>query len=395
MTTRPNDPADCDGEPRGAIPWFVHENPYPWQVRMYRSLRTGVVPESVYLPTGTGKTTVALLYLLALIQGAPLPRRLVYVVDRRAIVDQTRDAVASWTAAIAAQPELRDRLDAMAAFPTPDGDDAIPVGVLRGGVVDSGEWRMDPARPSVVVGTVDMIGSRLLFSGYGDGRTRRPLHAGLLGHDATILLDEAHLSAPMADLLRSLAAMQQSNGCRGGVRSLRVMAMSATPTSSNRPTWTAHDERDAAFRARLHAPKRLRLHVSDRKDIVRTVVKLATAPALRGSILLYLRTVKDAKAVHGALVRKTRDTTRVGLLTGTLRGRERDELLSSPVWRRSAPASCPPSAWRCPRQVAGVELKAGGTCRRIAGSPRCPRQVAGVALKKLVGDLIVARPLLR
>ena len=28
---------------------------------------------------------------------------------------------------------------------------------------DDGEWRIDPARPAVVVGTIDMIGSRIMF----------------------------------------------------------------------------------------------------------------------------------------------------------------------------------------------------------------------------------------
>ena len=46
----------------------------------------------------------------------------------------------------------------------------------------------------VVIGTVDMIGSRLLFSGYGDGLSRRALHAGLLGHDAFLLDDPRYMN---------------------------------------------------------------------------------------------------------------------------------------------------------------------------------------------------------
>ena len=43
---------------------------------------------AVDIPTGLGKTSVMALWLIAIAEGANLPRRLVYVVDRRAVVDQ-------------------------------------------------------------------------------------------------------------------------------------------------------------------------------------------------------------------------------------------------------------------------------------------------------------------
>lgn len=331
------------------IPHFDHADPYPWQVGIYRQLCDGIVPESLYLPTGTGKTSIALLYLLALLDGAPLPRRLVYVVDRRAIVDQTRDRIREWVRGFVAQPKLVERANDLAAFPPSRDDEIIPVGVLRGGVADTGEWRVDPARPSVVVGTVDMIGSRLLFSGYGDGRSRRALHAGLLGHDTTIVLDEAHLSKPMDSLLRFIERMQgEHSASTNDVGRFKVLTMSATPSPGRDVArgWGPEDERHPAFRARLDATKRCRLHPVFRADgkpvtAAQRQDKIAeVARSIRtGSVVVYVKTVRDAVAVHRKLASAVdKDRARCGLLTGTIRGRERTNLTKSPLWQRFSPS---------------------------------------------------------
>lgn len=333
------------------IPHFDHADPYPWQVGIYRQLCDGIVPESLYLPTGTGKTSIVLLYLLALLDGAPLSRRLVYIVDRRAIVDQTRDRIREWVRGFVAQPKLVERANDLAAFSPLRDDEIIPVGVLRGGVADTGEWRVDPARPSVVVGTVDMIGSRLLFSGYGDGRSRRSLHAGLLGRDATIVLDEAHLSVPMDCLLRSIERMQDRHpaSTKGvGRLPIKVLTMSATPSPRRDVArgWGPEDERHPAFRARLDAIKRCRLHPVFRADgkpatAAQRQDKIAeVARSIRtGSVVVYVKTVRDAVAIHRKLASAVaKDPERCGLLTGTIRGRERTNLTKSPLWQRFSPS---------------------------------------------------------
>ena len=51
---------------------------------------------------------------------------------------------------------------------------------LPTGFADNADWRNDPRRPAVIVGTVDMAGSRLLLAGYGCGFKSKPLHAGFL-----------------------------------------------------------------------------------------------------------------------------------------------------------------------------------------------------------------------
>lgn len=70
---------------------------FPWQWRLYQSLTKAsaeALPTTCELPTGLGKTSVVALWLLALASGAcRLPRRLVYVVNRRTVVDQTTTEV--------------------------------------------------------------------------------------------------------------------------------------------------------------------------------------------------------------------------------------------------------------------------------------------------------------
>ena len=140
------------------------------------------------------------IWLLARAAGAPLPRRLVYVVDRRTVVDQ-----ATWFA-----EQLRKRLqedETLASIRCALGLDekrSLPISTLRGQHADNREWMADPSSPAIIVGTVYMIGSRLLFEGYGVSRRMRPYVAGLLGCDTLVMLDEAHLSGPFERLLRAI-----------------------------------------------------------------------------------------------------------------------------------------------------------------------------------------------
>ncbi len=83
--------------------------------------------------------------------------------------------------------------------------DSLAVSTLRGQFVDNREWLADPTKPAIVIGTIDMIGSRLLFEGYGVSRTMRRYHAGFLGADSLCVLDEAHLCLPFEVLLQTIA----------------------------------------------------------------------------------------------------------------------------------------------------------------------------------------------
>ena len=172
--------------------------PFPWQRRLYSQMVAGQLPSAIDIPTGLGKTAVMTVWLLARASCPKLPRRLVYIVDRRAVVDQATDEAL----------KLRQRLDAQSLIHIRSGlglaGRKLPVSTLRGKHVDNREWLEDPTSPAIVVGTVDMVGSRLLFEGYGVSRRMRPFQAGLLGCDTLWLLDEAHLSGPFESLLKAV-----------------------------------------------------------------------------------------------------------------------------------------------------------------------------------------------
>lgn len=205
--------------------------PFPWQRALYERFVAGDFPKACDLPTGLGKTSVIALWLLALAKDPSLPRRLVYVVNRRTVVDQSTAEVERLCKQLvtSAAKSLRDALDAMAAT---TGEQPLAISTLRGEFADSGEWRRDPSRAAVIVGTVDMIGSRLLFSGYGCGFRSRPLHAGFLAQDALLVHDEAHLEPAFQSLLTAIAEEQQR--CHEP-RPLRVLALSAAATGRAEP----------------------------------------------------------------------------------------------------------------------------------------------------------------
>ena len=249
-------------------------DPFPWQQRLFdECFSQGEIPPAVDIPTGLGKTAVIAVWLLARACGAPLPRRLVYVVDRRAVVDQATDFAET----------LRKNLSREELAPVRRelglGDDGLlPISTLRGRHIDNREWMADPSSTAVIIGTVDMVGSRLLFSGYGVSRRMRPYVAGLLGCDTLVMLDEAHLARPFRELLRAVEDGRTGPTAKGtdahtGSLSgpaarpsvpppFHVLPLSATLAGETdaKPFVLDEDDRDnATVRTRLEAPKALRI----------------------------------------------------------------------------------------------------------------------------------------
>ncbi|HZL16789.1 MAG TPA: type I-U CRISPR-associated helicase/endonuclease Cas3 [Polyangia bacterium] len=304
-----------------AFEQLTGKSPFPWQRALYEELLTGNIPPSCDLPTGLGKTSVIAIWLLARVAGAPLPRRLVYVVNRRTVVDQTTDEVL----------RLREN-SARAGI-----EETLAVSTLRGQMADNRAWSADPSQNAVICGTVDMIGSRLLFGGYRIGFRSRPLHAGFLGQDAFLVHDEAHLEPAFQQLLEGIQLEQKR---AGDPWPLRVMELTATSRSSAEDSFrlSGADRDHPIVAQRLRATKKLTLHVTGERTLPPNVA--AQALAFRDSglaVLLYLRTI-DALTSVVSLLRRA--GVEVQQLTGTMRGYERDRLVEhDPVFARFLPDS--------------------------------------------------------
>lgn len=293
---------------------------------------------SCNLPTGLGKTSVIAIWLIAL-ANAPdkVPRRLGYVVNRRTVVDQATDEATKIRGRLTANDrsnvlaDLANRLAALAADPTAG---PLAISTLRGEFADNGEWRSDPGRPAVIVGTVDMIGSRLLFSGYGIGFKTKPLHAGFLGQHVLLVHDEAHLEPAFQELIEAIRDEQKNEPAPlGEEMRFKLAALTATPRGNNKPFGLeTPDYNHAEVKKRIEAKKTITLHpLDDEKKLADTIALLALKHKdSRRAVLVFVRKVDDVEKVVKKLPKHATQQ-----LTGTLRGYERDKLAKDdPIFRR-------------------------------------------------------------
>jgi len=177
--------------------------PFPWQKRLLEQVAAnGQWPQVLDLPTGSGKTAAIdiAVFHLALEAGRSAERRapvrIAFVVDRRLVVDDAFERARKIEWAIAeAKGEISKRVAERLRLLS--GDDAPLIARrLRGGIPREDDWARTPSQPTVLCSTVDQVGSRILFRGYGVSDSMKPVHAGLFGADCLILLDEAHLAEP-------------------------------------------------------------------------------------------------------------------------------------------------------------------------------------------------------
>ena len=327
--------------------------PMSWQQRLYdEHFAKGKLPSAVSVPTGLGKTAVMAIWLTALARQmesgeASLPRRLVYVVDRRAVVDQATQFAESLRENLqkAEAGELRAALGL-------SEKQALPISTLRGQFVDNRDWLRDPSRPAVIVGTVDMVGSQLLFRGYGVSPKMHPYHAGLLGVDALVMLDEAHLVPPFEALLAQITEdtgryRPQSEQLERLLPKFQLLPLSATGRRQTAQPFTLEEQDlrnpdDAIVLQRLFAEKHLTLQKKGDEKLEDALAEQAWALALSPQeqntgeklkaafkpvrVIVYCNSREVAEKTKAALDKKAGKTVAQGrteLFVGARRVKER------------------------------------------------------------------------
>lgn len=178
----------------------AEQHPDAWQV----ALATHAWPRVVIAPTGSGKTAAVTLgwAVHRLRDPEQTPRRLVWCLPMRTLVEQTAEAVREWFGKLTADMDGEGRL------PRPDD-----VHVLMGGVEADG-WLKRPELPAVLVGTQDMLLSRALMRGYASSRALWPMEFALLHEDAQWVFDEVQLMGAGRATSARLEAFRQSEADR-------------------------------------------------------------------------------------------------------------------------------------------------------------------------------------
>lgn len=192
---------------------------YAWQVEFANN----EWPRVLVAPTGSGKTAAVTLgwAVHRLTRRTGTPRRLVWCLPMRTLVEQTAEKAKEWFGRLAS-------IDDSKRLPTPE-----EVHVLMGGTA-SAEWLLAPEQPAVVVGTQDMLLSRALMRGYASSRAIWPMEFALLHEDAQWVFDEVQLMGAGRATSAQLEAFRQDEAERaakagvGHGRPARSLWLSAT-----------------------------------------------------------------------------------------------------------------------------------------------------------------------
>jgi len=331
--------------------------PFPWQARLARKVvESGRWPTLLDLPTGAGKTAaidIAVFHLACEAGRGPArraPLRILFVIDRRIVVDAAAERAKKIAKALV-DKERREQCPVLSGVANAlcrlSGDPEHPLDVvrLRGGAPQERDWARSPAQPLVAVSTVDQVGSRLLFRGYGVSPRMAPIHAGLVGADALWLLDEVHLSRPLEETLEAIRSGHPDDDGAGllaerpRLAPFAVVRLSATPGAEREeePFQLGGDDRaHQVLKPRLAASKLATLKTFDgeaARAFAEAALELVNdGDARHGRIAVVVNRVDLARAVFERLctdlgapsdeVRKAE----VLLLTGRIRPLDREGL---------------------------------------------------------------------
>lgn len=177
--------------------------PFPYQI----TLAAKPWPDFLEIPTGLGKTAAVMLAWLfkrQIVHESGTPRRLVYCLPMRVLVEQTEANIRTWLARL----NLTDQVN---------------VHILMGGE-DGKSWVEQPEKDAILIGTQDMLLSRALMRGYGISRYQWPVHFALLHNDALWVFDEVQLMGAGLATSAQLEAFRRELPTSAVTKSLWVSA---------------------------------------------------------------------------------------------------------------------------------------------------------------------------
>ena len=292
-------------------------------------------PDALIAPTGLGKTAAVVLGWAWQNTAAecPPPRRLVYCLPMRTLVDQTERNVREWLQRLCnADPHCKSRL--------PDTETGVHV--LMGGS-DEPRWFEQPEHPAILIGTQDMLLSRALMRGYAMSRFRWPVDFALLHNDAQWVFDEVQLMGSGLATSTQLEGFRRKLGTKIASRSLWVSAtlhpdwlgtvdFQQSPTVWRVPYDFPEDGQSRHVRKLIDAPKPIQqaslAPVSAKKADLDDYATALAEETLRlhqedRTTIVVVNTVARAQAVHRALHKKDIPPTRLALIHSRFRPKDR------------------------------------------------------------------------
>ncbi len=199
-------------------------DPFEYQLR----LAEGQWPDLLDVPTGMGKTAAVVLAWLwkrgwrggerRPCPDSGMPRRLVYCLPMRVLVEQTEETIREWLTKLG----ICDKA----------GEGKVSIQLLMGGADDLKSWAEFPEEDMILIGTQDMLLSRALMRGYGMSRYQWPIHFALLHNDCLWVFDEVQL---MGAGLATSAQLEAFRRVFPLAKSSRTLWVSATLN----PEWLA------------------------------------------------------------------------------------------------------------------------------------------------------------
>ena len=304
--------------------------PLPYQ----RRLATAPWPDILDIPTGLGKTAAVILaWIHKRALGDPdTPRRLVYCLPMRVLVEQTVTNTRQWLAVL-------ERLGE-------PGQGRTSVQVLMGGGnrLQPGASADYPEEDAILIGTQDMLLSRALMRGYGMSRYLWPVDFAWLHNDALWVFDEIQLMGAGLATSAQLEAFRRGSPPGKPAKSLWMSAtldtrwlatvdLNAHLAGFARMALDDADQQSAIVRERTGALKHLAMATpvldpdtikQKAADYLAALAQSVLAAHQGGTTLVILNTVERAQGLFRLLKRQT--DTPILLIHGRFRLAERKGL---------------------------------------------------------------------